>query len=770
MSKFIGIVFLLLLSNLTYGQTAGDDCSSAPNIVANGLWNNFGLNTYTASGTLPLPTCPIGMGYDAWVKVDVPSSGNLALYTNNSFGTTFDLSMAVYSGSCSSLTLIRCNEDDGFNRDPFILLKNRTAGETIYIRIWSKSDVHPNTYLSSFRLDLMAVDPTTPSNDNCASPKMLTVGTYSNCLEVTDTITYATSSGETPTPTCGSFGSGKDLWYSVVVPANGNIAVSSKNEFSSIPNDPIASNINLVAYNGTCGNLTEISCNSLGEINGATLILNNQSPNDTILVRVWEDGSNEIGRFNICAYGFNQPVNDECTNAKFVPITTNCTSTTAFKDSNLSGATRSTGILPCNAPNTVGGAVWYKTVIPLSGNLSVELPPIMNCAVYTNNCSALNLIGCMSQNRNITLENLAPNDTVLIRVWPGYGTIDNLQICATDPIIPSNNNCSAPLPLNVGQGYTCNLIRENLRYSTPSDLATDSCSLDDKDLWYSVIVPSTGSFYIQRSDSNHFLVDDYFSVSVYHKSDCDTLLPILCNTPLPYPRIPASSGGNYSGIHISNLNPSDTLLIRLTKVKEAYSPFGHSGFAMDQEVSLCLSELVNSFVPVLLNNFRGIKNQESNQLLWETFTEINANKFEIERSNDNKRWSKIGEVLAKGNSNSKTYYSFTDQAPLQDNYYRLKMIDADYTFEYSSTIHLKRNVQTKLVSIFPNPAQEYFTLNIRDTDEITSISLYSGMGEKIRDIKVSSSQIVDLNNLSTGIYILKMVTISGVQNIKVIKR
>ena len=70
-------------------------------------------------------------------------------------------------------------------------------------------------------------------------------------------------------------------------------------------------------------------------------------------------------------------------------------------------------------------------------------------------------------------------------------------------------------------------------------------------------------------------------------------------------------------------------------------------------------------------------------------------------------------------------YEFIDQNPyIGDNYYRLKMVDLDMTFEYSNTIH---NIIEKsiTVNIYPNPIKAGETLNLNqkvDNLIITNIS------------------------------------------------
>ncbi len=89
-------------------------------------------------------------------------------------------------------------------------------------------------------------------------------------------------------------------------------------------------------------------------------------------------------------------------------------------------------------------------------------------------------------------------------------------------------------------------------------------------------------------------------------------------------------------------------------------------------------------VPVDWIYFNTEKNLETAMVTWATATEVNNSHFEIYRSGDGQNWDKIGEVKGYGNSNSVIEYGFTDKQPLVINYYKLKQVDFDGKFEYTS--------------------------------------------------------------------------------------
>ena len=67
------------------------------------------------------------------------------------------------------------------------------------------------------------------------------------------------------------------------------------------------------------------------------------------------------------------------------------------------------------------------------------------------------------------------------------------------PTAPSNDECSASIPLTVGSSVTSNPVAVNLGGATDSTSASNpNCGgYDGGDVWYSVIVPTSGSVTIE---------------------------------------------------------------------------------------------------------------------------------------------------------------------------------------------------------------------------------------------------------------------------------
>jgi hypothetical protein len=97
--------------------------------------------------------------------------------------------------------------------------------------------------------------------------------------------------------------------------------------------------------------------------------------------------------------------------------------------------------------------------------------------------------------------------------------------------------------------------------------------------------------------------------------------------------------------------------------------------------------LINNYtLPIELLDFTVQNYNSYNVLKWSTATEFNNEKFEIERLQFGDDWIKLSEVKSSGLSTTQVNYSYIDYNPSSINYYRIKQVDFDGTFSYSSIV------------------------------------------------------------------------------------
>jgi hypothetical protein len=173
---------------------------------------------------------------------------------------------------------------------------------------------------------------------------------------------------------------------------------------------------------------------------------------------------------------------------------------------------------------------------------------------------------------------------------------------------------------------------------------------------------------------------------------------------------------------------------------------------------------VNSPLPVELASFTGKPLVASNELNWVTLSEINNDRFEIERSDDGMRFIKLGFVVGKGTTTNVSTYKFNDSRVEDKNYYyRLKQVDYDGKVEYSGIILIKRSSKKSqwVDLVYPNPFKNQFhVLYNQPVDEMVTVELFDLRGKLVYTTSVIPNGIelaIDVaDQISTGTYLLKV--------------
>ncbi|HMC84562.1 MAG TPA: hypothetical protein VKI61_03520, partial [Chitinophagaceae bacterium] len=168
-------------------------------------------------------------------------------------------------------------------------------------------------------------------------------------------------------------------------------------------------------------------------------------------------------------------------------------------------------------------------------------------------------------------------------------------------------------------------------------------------------------------------------------------------------------------------------------------------------------------LPVNFINFDGVLQGGKALLSWNTATEINNKGFEVERSADGQNYTGIGFVNGHGSSSAISAYTFTDASPLNGaGYYRLKQIDLDGNFVYSTIIRLDNKHFDW--TIFGNPVTTNSWLQLQLQQQAHISIRVSSMDGKIlqntdKGILTEGSHAIALNlgALAHGTYIITLV-------------
>ncbi len=455
-----------------------DPCNAIPLTVG----TSCSYSTYTNAGAtastgVPAPGCANYSGGDVWFTATVPSSGRLVIDSNT--GVITDGGMAIYSGTCGSLTLIECDDDDSPNGlMPMIDRSGLTPGSTIWIRFWEYGNDNNGTF------QICAYDPCGPT-PTCNS----LIGT--GLINVAS-LPYASGAGTT----CGAV---DNLTSSNVVTCGGtNYFTGEDQVFVFTPTSSGCININLTSSGsftglmlyegcptGACG-VTPGTCIAYAQSSsGNKSMTANVTAGQTyyLVLDSWSTPvCNAYSNLTISAPSPG-PYNDAICNAQALLL-----GVPFFGNNACAGNIGEPAAPTCWTTGTMN-TVWYSVVAPASGQLNIRTllgtlteTQIQVFSSTTNNCSGvLTSIGCNqsfsacgnTQNSSeILLTGLTPGNTYFIRVDGRNdltGTFSIVAVDGTQPYPPVfGQDCGAPLtvcnstmnmgdPGFIGFGLNCDI-------------------------------------------------------------------------------------------------------------------------------------------------------------------------------------------------------------------------------------------------------------------------------------------------------------------------
>ncbi len=179
-------------------------------------------------------------------------------------------------------------------------------------------------------------------------------------------------------------------------------------------------------------------------------------------------------------------------------------------------------------------------------------------------------------------------------------------------------------------------------------------------------------------------------------------------------------------------------------------------------------------LPLTLLSFKANLVNCEPSLNWITESEINTDRFEIERNNaGNNDWKLAGTISAKGSANVKNNYLFTDknfEVSSEKILYRLKMIDKDGKFKYSQILPVLVNCKTAKAFVYPNPVQDVnLYVSLAGTVGNVNATLISASGQIVlRSKMINGTNSILVSKIADGMYLLNIKDSKGFdKNIKV---
>ncbi|MEL7159157.1 MAG: T9SS type A sorting domain-containing protein [Bacteroidota bacterium] len=158
-------------------------------------------------------------------------------------------------------------------------------------------------------------------------------------------------------------------------------------------------------------------------------------------------------------------------------------------------------------------------------------------------------------------------------------------------------------------------------------------------------------------------------------------------------------------------------------------------------------------LPVSLTAFTATAEPKDRvRLHWTTSTETDNDRFLVEHSTDGITFTQVGAVAGAGSVLTEHRYTFLDEAPVPGrNYYRLRQVDFDGTFQLSEVRQVNIKGQGQLVP-YPNPAGDLLHLPGFAGGPVRVLDL---RGRLVLSHKLALGQPLRVGSVARGIYLLR---------------
>lgn len=166
-------------------------------------------------------------------------------------------------------------------------------------------------------------------------------------------------------------------------------------------------------------------------------------------------------------------------------------------------------------------------------------------------------------------------------------------------------------------------------------------------------------------------------------------------------------------------------------------------------------------LPVELSKFWAVNNPASVTLNWITASELNNDKFTLQRSSNGKTFYDIYELEGAGTTKEETRYQYVDETPLGGlSYYRLKQTDFDGKEEYPERGIISVRREDEALTCYPNPIGD----EILHFNKPVSFIIFNSMEYVVGE----ATDVTEYNmrSLPSGFYVIQ--TSSG-EVLKIIK-
>lgn len=182
-----------------------------------------------------------------------------------------------------------------------------------------------------------------------------------------------------------------------------------------------------------------------------------------------------------------------------------------------------------------------------------------------------------------------------------------------------------------------------------------------------------------------------------------------------------------------------------------------------QNFALVGYQFPGATIPVEFTSFSASANGNDVLLSWSTATEKNNQGFEVMRKSGNGEYMSVGYINGNGTTLNPHNYSFVDKnVPNGQNSYRLRQIDFDGSYAFSSIVEVDVTAPSQfgLAQNFPNPFNPSTTISFNlAVDSKVTLKVFNALGQEVSVLANATygagthNLNFDASALTSGIYV-----------------
>jgi hypothetical protein len=184
-----------------------------------------------------------------------------------------------------------------------------------------------------------------------------------------------------------------------------------------------------------------------------------------------------------------------------------------------------------------------------------------------------------------------------------------------------------------------------------------------------------------------------------------------------------------------------------------------------------------TLLPEKLLNFTTQLANERVWLSWSGNQEQNVSHYTIERSYDNQQFEQVALLFPEEENSAVNSYSYKD--PIKNTtaaviYYRLKMVDREGKYKYSSirSVRMGNVNDTVKVNAYPNPVLNELHISVPQQWQNKTISgqLLNSNGSIIKTFNIQQNATIGMGDVPAGTYYIKVANEKEISTQAIVKR